>query len=492
MKLKNFILVFLLLCSVTKISAGIKAYFAHCLFSSPETGPYLETYLTVDGSTVVFKKSKNKFQGAIEVGMLFLKNGNIVKANKYNLLSPEINDTTKFPNFIDVQRFALPNGNYELELSIRDLNAPSSESFTSKQNISIDVVNGQLNISDIQFIESFSKSEKVSVLTKHGYDLIPYGINYYPQTADKLAFYAESYHADSAFSTDKRFAFVYYIESYETLEKISGYFSVSKQTAQKVNVILSKIDISKLPTGIYNLVVEIRDNANKVHRQKKAQFYRVNQVAKIQLEDLATLNPDQTFISHIKGADTLKDIIRSLWPISSYTERAWQDNQIKNADVKLMQQYIFAFWKNRNVNDPAGAYNKYREQVKKAQDMFGISKVPGYMTDRGRVFLQYGEPDQRQQIVSEPDSYPYEIWQYYRMQDPVTGQIQNNIRFIFWNREIADDNYELLHSDARNELKEARWQLRLKQRTQNKMNFDIEKADTKYGNQSDDIFRDPR
>ena len=36
----------------------------------------------------------------------------------------------------------------------------------------------------------------------------------------------------------------------------------------------------------------------------------------------------------------------------------------------------------------------------------------GYRTDRGRVYLIYGEPDQIDRFPSETNMKPYEVWYY--------------------------------------------------------------------------------
>ncbi len=46
-----------------------------------------------------------------------------------------------------------------------------------------------------------------------------------------------------------------------------------------------------------------------------------------------------------------------------------------------------------------------------------------------------------------PNSYPYEIWEYYHLAD---GEVDK--KFVFYDRELVGNNYELLHSDARGEI----------------------------------------
>ena len=115
-------ILFILLFSANVFAGNLKAYFTFCTFSSPEDGPYIETYLSVIGGSAIYSKTDhNTFQGKIEVTLVF-KQGDVIKSyKKYNLLSPEIKDSlTERVNFMDQQRIPLPNGNYEFEVSIKD------------------------------------------------------------------------------------------------------------------------------------------------------------------------------------------------------------------------------------------------------------------------------------------------------------------------------------------------------------------------------------
>ena len=47
------------------------------------------------------------------------------------------------------------------------------------------------------------------------------------------------------------------------------------------------------------------------------------------------------------------------------------------------------------------------------------------------MYLQYGKPDQRVMQPSEPYSYPYEIWQWYRVMDKTNGMFYTNKKAVF-------------------------------------------------------------
>ena len=87
--------------------------------------------------------------------------------------------------------------------------------------------------------------------------------------------------------------------------------------------------------------------------------------------------------------------------------------------------------------------------------MYGSSIKKGYVSDRGRVYLQYGAPDNTVRSVFSNDTYPYEIWHYY-----VLGN-QRDKRFVFYNPELTGNDFFLLHSDAKGEIYTVNWQYKL-------------------------------
>lgn len=475
-------------------AGGLKSFLSYSVFYSPEKGPYLETNLTVTGGSMIFKGASKKVSASVNVFITFSDaNKKVAAGNNYNLITPTVHDTAKRPSLVDVQRYFLKPGKYLMEITLMDKNAGVPEKYSFNEEIEIKYTPKEVNMSDIELVESFKKTEQPTVLSKSGYDLIPYSINYYPEDITKLIFYNEAYGTDTVLGTDKRVALVYYVESYETLEKIDGFFSVSKQKAQKVNMLFSQVDIKNLISGNYNLVTEVRDEKGLVLGQKKLFFQRRNAAAKIDLDNLSAIDANQIFSSQYTNNDSLKYFIECLWPISTSIERDWQETQIKNAETKLMQQYIYAFWKNRNDKNPEQEWINYYKQVLYVNQVFSCGKMKGFFTDRGRVYLQYGPPDSQQMVTNESDSYPYDIWQYYRLKDPATGQFQTNKKFIYWNKDLDGTCFKLLHSDARGEVKEARWQLKLKSRTQTNPNLDVETpGQNTYGSGADDLFSNPR
>src|SRR6185436_587578 len=92
--------------------------------------------------------------------------------------------------------------------------------------------------------------------------------------------------------------------------------------------------------------------------------------------------PDRAFIDWLKDVGPI---------ISKEEEDAWK----KLGTNEERERFIETFWRLRDP-DPDTEENEYREgyyeRIAYVNEHFS-SGIPGYKTDRGRVYLKYGKPD---------------------------------------------------------------------------------------------------
>lgn len=464
--------------------ANLEVYFMYSDFYSPQ-GPYLETYLSVIGNSAVFvKNDNNKYHSEIEITMIFKQENNIITFNKYILKSPEITDTSVLkPNFIDLQRISIPNGIYKFELHIKDLHDTRAEVYKLSDIIDINFNEFETKYSGIQFIESIMPSKEENILTKGSYDLIPYISNYFPENISKLTFYTELYNVDKIVQGE--FLIKYYIESFETgkIDEISSRFK--KYSSAPIVAILGELNIEKLSSGNYYLVVEALDRENRLIQRTKF-FFRRNKgfLAKNDLNDLLKkFDISNTFTGKLSDKDSMMYYVGSLRPIANTDERSFIDYRLKKSTLDEMQNFFLEFWVKRNNVDPNSLWIKYKEQVDFVDKFYSTPIRRGYETDRGRVYLQYGAPNDKYISKHEPSAYPYEIWTYYRVGN------ENNRKFIFYNPNIAGQDYELLHSDLTGEIKTPNWERVLQKRNNTLYNQDLKNADDSWGSRAADEYR---
>jgi len=476
---------FLMICPF--IYAGnLQAYLSYSIFNTPNKGPFIETYLVINGKTVKHVELENgKYQGIVDVQIIFSRNDSIMNYGKYELLSPVVNDTSLISNnMLDVQRYSLPAGDYQLEFLINDRHS-QKDTIASYDNFSIDFPDNEMKFSDVEFLQSFTKSEDDGILIKNGYQLVPLVFDYFPEVAQNLSFYAELYNSKSSVGDDQ-FILYYYIRPFEVDKKMDQYFYMKRLKGEPVNILLNSIDISNLPSGNYYLVFETRDRNNNILNSTKKYFQRFNPNAQFNLAKLMVNDPKNTFAGKITSRDSLVQYIDYLYPISTEIEKDFAKSLTKEASIEDMQKYFLNFWTERNPTNPENDWMTYKLRVDQANNDFKSMRVKGYRTDRGRIYLKYGKPNVITPSYNEPAAYPYEIWHYYELQG------QRDKKFVFYTKEIATNDFRLIHSNAVGELQSYRWQTIVYSRTWDPYSVDDYRVPRTYGGFATEYYTQPR
>jgi len=465
---------------------SLKAYMAYAIFNTPDNNPYVETYLTIKGSSVKYMAQENgMFRGTVDVQIIFRKNDSIINFDKYELLGFESKDTSRYmKNFLDVQRYALPAGTYELELSLKD-RASNKDAFVTVVGFTIDFPEEKMGFSDIVFLQSYEKTSNTSVIEKSGYKLIPYVFNYFPESATSLSFYAELYGDEQMNGED--YLMNYYIRPFEVDKKLDRFFYRKKMKAEPISVLLKSIDITQLPTGSYLLVLESRNRENILMASKEIFFQRYNPDASYNITNVLLIDPKDTFVSAITDRDSLVLYIDYTFPISSEAERYYAASQTKTESLESLQKYFLNFWLERDKIHPEEAWSDYHQRVKQANANYKTSaRLAGYQSDRGRVYLQYGQPNVIAEKHHEPAGYPYEIWHYYNLGN------QTDVRFVYYARDISTNDFHLIHSTAKGELHNYRWETLVYSRTWDPTGIDDAIVPETWGGNATDYYLRPR
>jgi GWxTD domain-containing protein len=111
-------------------------------------------------------------------------------------------------------------------------------------------------------------------------------------------------------------------------------------------------------------------------------------------------------------------------------------------------QFIETFWKKRDPN-PQTAENEFKleyyRRIALANKFFGVGGIPGWRTDRGRLFILLGPPKEIERDLSPSGSIltisqgPKETWQYWGLPNP---NLPYNLEFTFVDK-FGTGNYML-------------------------------------------------
>ena len=135
----------------------LRSYLSTTTYCAPGVSPYVENAIAFDSRTAAYKQCEaGKFKATIEIRTIFRQGDKICNYSKIALDSPVVTDTANLDGaFIDQQRFSLPNGEYEMEISITDMN--SGETLpTETVTVEVNYPDGTPAISDILLFDSYA------------------------------------------------------------------------------------------------------------------------------------------------------------------------------------------------------------------------------------------------------------------------------------------------------------------------------------------------
>lgn len=469
-----FILVFVFLTLVIN-AQQLKAFFNQSVFWSPTDGEYAELYLTFVGKTTRYVINSNgKFNSELSVLVTYSQKNEIKQFIKYSLKSPEVKDTSFFiPNYVDVQRILLKSGSYKLDLSIVDVNDTLNK-LTYTGQVEVPKYKA-VSFSNIELLESVEKARKSNKFYKNGYSLVPYVSDYYPSEISSFNFYTELYNNDTSLKYDNDILLKYYIEPFENSKyKLGRYTKTLRRKATQINVVIGNFNITKLPSGNYYLVLECISRENKVLASKKMFFQRNNKAFDKQLGDVDSVKIEDTFIDNVTNIDTLNDYIKCLFPIMQSKQITHAINQLKTKNTVWMQKFFYSFWVEFSPYNVEGEWLKYKAQVDMVNKHFSTQIKRGYETDRGRIYLKYGAPNNIVKRDQPVDSYPYEMWHYH------TTTRQGNVKLVFYNPNMISGDFELLYTNLYEESSDPNWKNIL---------MSINNSGNNFGNTIEDDFR---
>lgn len=414
------------------------------------TKNYAELYLRVDAKSVQWSIIDGKNEAAVEF-LIFITNdkNDIVGYDKFVLKTSNLDSIR---DFLDVKRFVLNAGEYTVKVEAFDFSNPDDK-IELEQKIYVSPQTSPVFTSDILVLGDVHKDSSESSLVKNGLYMEPLAYNYSSRDDQLINFYLEVYDEKKDLTQD-------YFVQYALMEGFKSNIN-TKQLLVKYKK-LSKLDIeplllnfptSNIKSGDYHLLINIVDKQKNVVFSKSANFVKSNPEADIAFLESYNDNLENSFAQKLKPED-MDFIIKAHFPIADQSQTATLRELLSSNKIKSQRSFIYQFWKSSNPANPEAAYNGYMEVAKAVDKKFYTNAGYGFQSDRGHIFLKYGKPTNVITVETEVDAPPYEIWYYNTM--PRTRQ--TNVRFLFFNKSLAHNDFHLLHSTCLSERSNPAWE----------------------------------
>ncbi len=425
---------------------------SYAVYNTPENKPYLEVNLEIAAVSIRYQKTEgDKLQAGAEVLIMVKTGEQVVRYEKYILQSPPV-ETPQ--SLIDVKRIPIAEGTYELEIQVQDLNAAENrDEYKAPLRVYFPE---KLYLSEIQLLRQYKKDNSDGAFNKNGFYMEPLPFCFYEKGSSRLAFYLEIYRANKSI-LEGDYLLRYFVEQ----DKGTGSRNLVSTGSQRkkpgdIDALLVQLDISKFESGNYFLTVEARNNANELLASRTQFFQRSNPYLYYNDEEITDEALTQQFTQKL-DAKQLTYALAALSPIVLGDDAQILNNVSRDTSLSNKRFFIFRHFVREDPNDPEGAYNKYMNLVNAVHQKFRSGFRYGFETDRGRAYLRFGAPDDLVHVEDEPGACPYEIWIYYNF--PKTKQ--SNVKFLFYNPSLAGEDYITLHSTARGEIQDPKWERKL-------------------------------
>ncbi len=404
-------------------------------FRYNETHTYLEIYYLLYDLREQESLAVNK-QVWLEF-MLHDENKDSVLAKETLKVTLENNNSTPQDATIkgSLIKTVLPEGDYKIKM-VR-LNESQSRRLDSlSYTFSTPTFeNEKIALSDVElcsYIKTAS-TNKSGLFYKNTMEVFPNPMRMYGKETPRLYYYAEIYNLNSDNPGEKVQVEVVIADP---AGKIRAQKSYKKNRRHESSVEVGSFDVSGFENGLYTLILAVTDSVNDYSVYNRSNFYVMN-------TDELSENNLLTEFSQSEFFNMSEEEVDKRFEEAHYiaTRKEIQIfNSLTNIDSKRM--YLFRFWRERE-QEGEGLRNEYYHRVAYANEQFPFINMDGWKTDRGRVYIKYGEPDVIERRPNTSGDRPYVIWIYH--------DLEGGCKFLFVD-ESGFGDYKLKSSTLRGEV----------------------------------------
>lgn len=412
---------------------------------------YVEIYYTIHRTQLKYQPADSGYVAFIDFKMtLGDENGKLIDSlnwragNRINKLSA-LDD----PNYLisDMVADIIPAGKYIINLYISNGGNNGRASF---EMVVPKFDKKDLGISTLELAYDI-KPDSAGKFIKEGQKVLPNPSRQFLKENNIIYIYAEGYGLDLSPQADTAYSVVLNI-----LDSKGGAFktipaSVHHKPGESA-VIMTGFSIVSLKPGQYILRVDLVDGSKTVSEAKDFVVLATPQAARQAF--MQTLLSDFPEADRITNDDEAAAFRNDIMYIAAPDELKLYDSLNLTGKAAFQKR----FWDERNPT-PSNPINQSKlehyRRLKYANASWGrfLGLHAGWRTDRGRVYILYGEPDDIERNPSSLETRSWERWWY--------NGIEGGVYFVFVDFETSED-YKLVHSSKKNEISDPNWEVKIK------------------------------
>ena len=406
---------------------------------------YLEIYYGFYSQLVTLESTNGGFNGGVKLFMQVVDTttGDILE-DMHSLLPVTMTDTSEASlrhTIVTQSGYALPFGDYRLKVVAIDSLLPLRRD-SIELPLSLKPYPSGFALSDVELCSEIKTSDRTSEpFYKNSLEVYPNPTLVFGVTNHPVMFqYLELYNLD----TTQTYAIK--VQVLDGMKNVIRESSKVRTYQMKNAAEVGMMNISSILSGKYQLVILVENAEGQEVGRSQKMFYVYN--PHIQPAPVSSIALKESELSGLSSEELAEEFRQAQYVAMDKEIRMF--TQLTSQEAR--REFLAKFWteveKGRLGNEPIERTG-YLQRVAVANQRFRAQMRDGWHTDRGRVYILYGKPDEVQRFPSQQETKPYEIWRYFR--------IENSVDFIFVDR-FGFGDYQLIHSTKRGELQDYGWQ----------------------------------
>jgi len=307
-----------------------------------------------------------------------------------------------------------------------------------------------LSLSSLQLAYEITPDTS-SKFSKAGNRVLPNPSGRFTQDKNVVYIYAEGYDLSTAPGADSLYSI-----KIDILDKNGALFkSLPPNSYRKPGTsttILTGFSTATFPRDSYSVRLSLDDGGGVAVAEKG--FSVIATRERIQQEMLQSILNEFPEANRIASENDAKKFRDDIAFICTSDELKLYDS----LNLEGKGNFQRDFWQARDPS-PDTPENEFKlehlRRVKYADDNFGQYQgfIRGWQTDRGRIYILYGEPSEIERNHSSIESRAWERWWY--------DSMEGGVYFIFVDLEDSGA-YKLIHSSKKDEVKDYNWEDKVK------------------------------
>lgn len=457
--------------TITKIAASMMAFllvtpaypqmnatFDLACFRYDASQVYTEIYYAVPLSSLKFQETEiGDWQAQALIRFSIFKNDSLWREEAWKMEKrvAALAEIKSGQAMVDVVRYVTAPGNYRFVMSLEDLHSPGAAQTAAREISLANFPADRLSLSQIELASTIKNipPEAANRFYKNGLEVIPKPDAIFGAEAPLLYYYVEAYNLSPAsFSGTYRTQCQILDATGQPAPMIKP--RVQTKRVQSASAEAGMFNIAALPTGVFILEFAIVDSNRAILHSTSKRFYVYHpDSTKTPTHEGPALAQQASREYRMASEEELDEHFAHAKYIADREEvKAYKS--LTSAEAK--RQFLTAFWQKR---DPTASTARnefkleYDNRLAYANQHLQNYTRAGWKTDRGRVYLVYGPPDDVERFSNNALSYAYEIWHY--------DQIEGGVIFVFVQLQSIGE-YVQMHSTKRGEPQNKEWEAQIK------------------------------